>query len=71
MIRIADDIYSWRRVYRLTQQDAAELVGVSTRTWGRWERGECHPAEEHYNTIRWTIAQPPPSWRSSAEASAE
>lgn len=62
MIRVADDIYTWRVVYRLTQRDAADLVPVSERTWRRWEAGTSHPGEDHYNTLRWLIAQPPPGW---------
>lgn len=29
-----------RKRHGLTQEEAAELVGVSTTTWARWERGE-------------------------------
>jgi len=62
MIRIADDLYTWRHTYRLTQQAAADLLNVSVRTLGRWERGDSRPTEDHYNTVRWLIAQPPPWW---------
>ncbi len=29
----------------LTQAKAADLVGVASNTWARWERGEMTPAE--------------------------
>ena len=32
-----------RRQLDLTQDDAAELVGVARNTWARWERGEMDP----------------------------
>lgn len=59
MIRIADDIYTWRVVHRLSQADAAAIAGVSVKTWARWERSESHPKEDNYNTLRWIIARPP------------
>lgn len=58
MIRIADDIYTWRVVNRLSQEDAAALAGVSGKTWARWERSESYPKEDNYNTLRWLIARP-------------
>jgi DNA-binding transcriptional regulator YiaG len=30
---------SWRKGRRLTQQDAARLLGVPLRTWQNWEIG--------------------------------
>lgn len=62
MIRLADDIRVWRLTYRLTQQDAADMVNVSLKTWARWERGETRPSEDHYNDLRWLIAQSPDGW---------
>jgi len=62
MIRIAEDLYTWRVTYRLSQHDAAQLLGVNTRTLGRWERGEGAPTEQNYEEIRRLIAQPPPGW---------
>jgi transcriptional regulator with XRE-family HTH domain len=35
--------YRWRTWCRFTQAEAAEQVGVSVVTWGRWERGETVP----------------------------
>ena len=32
-----------RRLLDLTQDEAAELVGVTRNTWARWERGEIDP----------------------------
>lgn len=37
---LADEIRRVREQRRLTQQQAAEQVGVSERTWQRWEKGE-------------------------------
>ena len=31
----------------LTQEAAAEKIGVDIRTYGRWERGETEPEEEN------------------------
>lgn len=62
MISIADDLYTWRRTYRLTQQAAADVAGVSRQTWQRWETGVYSPNEDHFNTLRWLVAQPPPGW---------
>lgn len=62
MIRFADDIRIWRLTYRMSQAQAADLANVSLTTWSRWERGVTYPEEDHYNTVRWLIAQPPPSY---------
>jgi len=35
----ADRLKEWRSVRRLTQADAAGLVGVPLRTWQGWEAG--------------------------------
>jgi transcriptional regulator with XRE-family HTH domain len=59
MIRIADDIRVWRLTYRLSQEDAGAIAGVSGKTWGRWEREQTHPREDHYNTLRYIVARPP------------
>lgn len=59
MIRIADDIYIWRVTYKLSQEDAAAIAGVSGKTWGRWERSESYPKEDNYNTLRYIISRPP------------
>lgn len=67
MIRLADDIHIWRRTYRMTQQEAADEVNVSLKTWQRWERGETYPGEDHYNSLRWIIAQPPAGWLARPE----
>jgi DNA-binding transcriptional regulator YiaG len=58
MIRIADDIYTWRVVNRLSQADAAAIAGVSQKTWARWERSESYPKEDNYNTLRYIISRP-------------
>lgn len=62
MNRVADDLYTWRAVYRVTQATVAELLGVSLRQIGRWERGEQQPSSDHWNDLRFLIAQPPPGW---------
>jgi transcriptional regulator with XRE-family HTH domain len=45
-------IYVWRVTLRLTQQQAADIAGVSLTTWSRWERGLTEPAE-HDRIICW------------------
>ena len=32
-----------RKTHKLTQQKAADMVGVSGRQWRAWENGECNP----------------------------
>lgn len=71
MTRFADAIYTWRVTFRMSQGDAAQLANVSVRTWGRWERGEAAPGEDHYNDVMWLISQPPPGWVREAAAVAE
>jgi DNA-binding transcriptional regulator YiaG len=37
------DLKSIRLRLRLTQAEAARIVGVEPNTWARWERGERRP----------------------------
>jgi transcriptional regulator with XRE-family HTH domain len=60
MQRFTDAIYTWRVTYRMTQEQAAELAGVSAKQWARWERDEARPNEDHYNTVNYLISFPPP-----------
>jgi transcriptional regulator with XRE-family HTH domain len=62
MTSLADDIYTWRVTFRLSQEEAARLAGVSLATWSRWERGITAPGPVDYATLRWLIAQPPAGW---------
>jgi DNA-binding transcriptional regulator YiaG len=59
MIRVADDMRIWRATWKVSQEEAASIVGVSLKTWQRWENEHSRPNEDHYNTIRWVIARPP------------
>lgn len=45
MKRLGSALYRRRRQLMLSQEEAAELIGVPRRTYGRWERGEheAHP----------------------------
>lgn len=36
---------------KLSKRFCAKQVGVSRRTWGRWERGECAPRPVHLERI--------------------
>jgi len=36
-------LLTWRRARGLSQDQAAEALGVARKTWGRWETGERHP----------------------------
>lgn len=38
------DLKAWRTKLKLTQDDAARVLGVTSRTYQRWERGEAKPA---------------------------
>lgn len=38
-------LYRARGLAGLRQEDAAILVGVSVKSWSRWERGEAEPIE--------------------------
>jgi transcriptional regulator with XRE-family HTH domain len=58
MVSIAEDIYVWRVVNRLSQADAAAIAGVSAKTWARWERSESYPKQDHYDSLRWIISRP-------------
>jgi DNA-binding transcriptional regulator YiaG len=62
MIRFSDDLRIWRATYRLSQQAAGDMLGVSGKTVARWEREDSRPSEDHYNSVRWLISQPPPGW---------
>lgn len=39
----ADKVRAFRASHSLTQPEAAELFGVSPRTWGNWETGLAQP----------------------------
>ncbi len=41
------EIKSYRVKARLTQRQAASVIGVSTNTWARWERGVSKPSYFH------------------------
>jgi transcriptional regulator with XRE-family HTH domain len=62
MRRLALDLRSWRAVYHLTQQQAADHAGVNQKTWRRWERDEQSPLPEKYREVRELLAQAPPGW---------
>lgn len=62
MRRLAADMRSWRAVYRVTQDRAAGELGVSTKTWQRWEREETDPHPGHVYWLAALIAGPPPWW---------
>jgi transcriptional regulator with XRE-family HTH domain len=44
---------------KLTQDEAARLVGVKERTWGSWERGTHDPTEENLRAIVSQLQIPP------------
>jgi len=62
MIRLADDMLNWRRTYRLTQAQAAQYAGVSTKSWANWEAERFRPRDDNYNAVRFVIAGPPHWW---------
>lgn len=35
----------------LTQKEAADKIGVSVDTLGKWERGECYPSSKYIPAI--------------------
>lgn len=43
---------AWRVVQRKLQRDVGELLGVSGRTVGNWERAVTHPSREHLARLR-------------------
>lgn len=62
MSRLSRDMRSWRAVYRQTQQQAADHLGVSVKTWRRWERDDFYPEVNHFRELRALLAQAPPGW---------
>lgn len=54
---------TWRAVYRVSQDRAAQLADVSTKTWQRWELGIADPAPLHIEDVLITISGPPPGWQ--------
>ena len=65
MRSLALDMHIWRATYRIDQETAAQLAGVTARTWGRWERQESRPSEDHFETVNYLISYPPPWWGGS------
>ena len=63
MSSLSRDMRSWRAVYRLNQQSAADAMGVSVKTWQRWERGDSKPEVNNYRELRQLLQQPPPGWQ--------
>jgi len=41
----------WRANHKLSQKHAAKLIGVSTMTLSRWERGDHFPHKKHWQLI--------------------
>lgn len=62
MRKLAQDIRRWRSLYCLTQERAALQMGVSGRTWARWEREETAPSSNNLRELRELIALPPRGW---------
>lgn len=46
-----------RELLKLTQIEAATLVGVSPRTWQNWEAGESFPWPRHRRALDLFFAQ--------------
>ena len=67
MSRLSRDMRSWRAVYCLTQEVAARHMGVSLKTWQRWEREDFKPDVDHVRELRELLAQPPRGWIRSDE----
>jgi DNA-binding transcriptional regulator YiaG len=40
----ADELKAWRKSQKIIQKEAAEILGVSVRTYQGWECGTFHPA---------------------------
>jgi transcriptional regulator with XRE-family HTH domain len=47
-----------RRFLGLTQRQAAERMGISIVSWGRWECSMTRPSEEHVVTLAAWAKQP-------------
>lgn len=62
MSSLSRDMRSWRAVYRLNQQSAADFMGVTVKTWQRWERAEAQPDVSNHRELRRLLAQAPPGW---------
>jgi transcriptional regulator with XRE-family HTH domain len=48
---LAEKIKERRRELHLSQREAAELVGVSERTWQNWESGDSFPWPRHRRAL--------------------
>jgi transcriptional regulator with XRE-family HTH domain len=40
-----------RKALKLSQEEAAHLIGVSSKTFGSWERGEAEPRDSNWRKI--------------------
>jgi DNA-binding transcriptional regulator YiaG len=59
------DLRIWRAANRLSQEKAAQLIGVSLTTFSRWERGVTAPGDDNRELVREVLAKPAsalPGW---------
>lgn len=62
MSRLSRDMRMWRACFGRTQQQAADELGVSLKTWQRWERDESAPEVSNFRELRELLAQNPRGW---------
>jgi transcriptional regulator with XRE-family HTH domain len=48
---VGQRLLALRESKNLSQEEAAHAVGVTTSTWGRWERGERLPYDKNWKAI--------------------
>lgn len=56
------ELRMWRVTWSLSQQKAADTIGVSLTTYSRWERGVTAPEDEYLEAVRHCLAHRPPGW---------
>lgn len=49
--QLAEKLRARRDELNLTQREAAEIVGVSERTWQNWEASESFPRAKHRRAL--------------------
>ena len=50
MLYLSENLKKYRLLKNLTQEDVADLLGVTPQSVSKWKRAECHPVKAFLTT---------------------